>query len=85
MLAVAGAIATLFWINPRHAFAEGRPDALESPCYKETNYFCIKVLDPDPTDPHQIASLVLDHLIHSYNSLNDPRTSSTATSRCTPT
>jgi len=72
VLAVAGTIATLVWINPRHAFAETRPDALESPCYKETNYFCIKVLDPDPTDPHQIASLVLDHLIHSYNSLNEP-------------
>ena len=72
VLAIVGALATVFWINPRQAFAEARPDALESPCYKETNYFCIKVIDPDPTDPHQIASLVLDHLIHSYNSLNEP-------------
>jgi len=72
VLAVVSVFLTVFWINPKHAFAETRPDALESPCYKETNYFCIKVLDPDPGDTHQITSLVLDHLIHSYNSLTDP-------------
>jgi spermidine synthase/MFS family permease len=72
VLALASVIATVFWINPRHVFAEMQPDAMESPCYKETNYFCIKVLDPDPSDTHAISSLVLDHLIHSYNSLNDP-------------
>ncbi len=72
VLAVATVVATVFWINPGHAFAETRPDALETQCYKETNYFCIKVIDPEPTDSHQVASLVLDHLIHSYNSLNDP-------------
>ena len=50
-----------------------RPDALDSPCYKETNYFCIKVIDVDPSvDPHNVRELVLDHLIHSYNSLTDP-------------
>jgi spermidine synthase/MFS family permease len=70
--AVVGIFLTLFWMNPRGAFAQTRPDALDGGCYKETNYFCIKVTEPDPTDPHLVSSLVLDHLIHSYNSLNDP-------------
>src|SRR5215212_6573991 len=35
--------ALIFWINPKGVFALTRPDALASPCYKETNYFCIKV------------------------------------------
>ena len=40
-----------------YAFTEQRPDALASPCYKETNYFCIKVVDVDPSvDPHTSAS-----------------------------
>ncbi|HZO27145.1 MAG TPA: fused MFS/spermidine synthase [Chloroflexota bacterium] len=69
---VAGIIASVYWMNPNQWFTTTRADALESPCYKETNYFCIKVIDPEPTDSHQVASLVLDHLIHSYNSLNDP-------------
>jgi spermidine synthase len=62
----------VFWINPKGAFTYDRPDALDGGCYKETNYFCIKVTPPDPADPHMSSSLVLDHLIHSYNSLNDP-------------
>jgi spermidine synthase/MFS family permease len=73
VLSVAGIVATVFWINPAYAFTEQRPDALASPCYKETNYFCIKVVDVDPSvDPHNVRELVLDHLIHSYNSLSDP-------------
>lgn len=62
----------LFWINPSHAFTASRPNALDGGCYKETNYFCIKVTNPDPDDSHQVVALVLDHLIHSYNSLTDP-------------
>jgi spermidine synthase len=63
----------VFWMNPRGAFALTRPDALASPCYKETNYFCIKIIDVDPSvDQHNVRELVLDHLIHSYNSLSDP-------------
>jgi hypothetical protein len=70
---VAGIVGTVFWINPKFAFGESRPDALASTCYKETNYFCIKVVDVDPAvDPHNIRELVLDHLIHSYNSLTEP-------------
>jgi spermidine synthase/MFS family permease len=68
-----GMVATVYWINPVHLFSQSRVDALESPCYKETNYFCIKVVDVDPAvDPHTVRELVLDHLIHSYNSLTDP-------------
>ncbi|MGE3912033.1 MAG: fused MFS/spermidine synthase, partial [Chloroflexota bacterium] len=62
----------IFWINPKGAFTYERPDALNGGCYKETNYFCIKVTDVDPGDPHNTRALVLDHLIHSYNSLTDP-------------
>jgi len=63
----------LFWVNPSYAFSTSRPNALESGCYKETNYFCIKVVDADPgSDQHAVRELVLDHLIHSYNSLTDP-------------
>jgi spermidine synthase/MFS family permease len=73
VLIVAGIVATVFWINPNFAFGKTRPDALASVCYKETNYFCIKVVDVDPAvDPHNVRELVLDHLIHSYNSLSDP-------------
>jgi spermidine synthase/MFS family permease len=73
VLAVAATVATVYWINPRYAFTETRPDALNGGCYKETNYFCIKVVDVSKdVDPHDIRELVLDHLIHSYNSLTDP-------------
>lgn len=65
-------IGLVWWINPRGVFTYERPDALNGGCYMETNYFCIKVSGPDVNDEHQVVSLVLDHLIHSYNSLNDP-------------
>ena len=72
VLMVALTVGTVYWMNPGGAFTNERPNALDGGCYKETNYFCIKVTEPDPSDPHQVSSLVLDHLIHSYNSLNDP-------------
>ncbi|MCC7371919.1 MAG: fused MFS/spermidine synthase [Chloroflexi bacterium] len=65
-------IGLVYWINPRGVITYERPDALNGGCYMETNYFCIKVTGPDLNDEHQTVSLVLDHLIHSYNSLNDP-------------
>ena len=71
-LTILGTLGTLWLINPRGWFSDTRPDAIASTCYKETNYFCIKVTEPEPNDPHMVSSLVLDHLIHSYNSLNDP-------------
>ena len=69
-LVILGLVA---WINPYGSFTPSRPDALSSPCYKETNYFCIRVIDVDPAvDQHNVRELVLDKLIHSYNSMSDP-------------
>jgi spermidine synthase len=66
-------LGLVVWINPQSFLTLSRPDALSSPCYKETNYFCIKVIDVDPAvDQHNVRGLVLDHLIHSYNSLSHP-------------
>ncbi len=42
-----------------------------SPCLYETNYFCIKVQD-DERDGRPVRKLVLDRLVHSYSSLEDP-------------
>lgn len=44
---------------------------LRSSCTVETNYFCIKVQE-DENDGEPIRVLVLDRLVHSYSSLNDP-------------
>jgi len=44
---------------------------LTSDCLRETNYYCIKVNDEEQGgDPVKV--LVLDHLVHSYNSLTKP-------------
>jgi spermidine synthase len=74
-LAIGAAVLALliFLINPRHTFAMTRADALDSGCYRETNYFCIKVTDHESRrDGRILKTLVLDHLIHSYNSVEDP-------------
>ena len=44
---------------------------LEGPCLYETNYFCIKVKEEDK-DGEPVRTLILDRLVHSYTSLNDP-------------
>ncbi|MEW5960356.1 MAG: fused MFS/spermidine synthase [Chloroflexota bacterium] len=45
---------------------------LRGPCLRETNYFCIKVREEDRAGkPVQV--LILDRLVHSYTSLDDPR------------
>jgi spermidine synthase len=46
--------------------------AMSSGCTSETNYYCIKVYDESDTSNHTYRVLVLDHLIHSYNSIDDP-------------
>lgn len=43
----------------------------QSQCLRETNYFCIKVRE-DERDGKAIRVLVLDRLVHSYSSLDDP-------------
>jgi spermidine synthase len=44
---------------------------LTSDCLKETNYYCIKV-NEEVQGGDSVKVLVLDHLVHSYNSLTNP-------------
>jgi spermidine synthase len=44
---------------------------LRGPCMRETNYFCIKVREEDK-DGQPVRVLILDRLVHSYTSLDDP-------------
>jgi spermidine synthase len=44
---------------------------LRSSCTRETNYFCIKVYDQE-RDGEMVRVLVLDRLVHSYTSLDQP-------------
>jgi spermidine synthase len=44
---------------------------LSSRCTLETNYFCIKVRDEE-RNGNKVRVLVLDRLVHSYSSLEDP-------------
>ncbi len=44
---------------------------MTSPCRVETNYFCIKVYEEE-RDGEPVRILVLDRMVHSYNSLTNP-------------
>lgn len=44
---------------------------LWGPCLRETNYFCIKIYEEE-RQGEPVRVLVLDRLVHSYTSLNDP-------------
>jgi len=44
---------------------------LEGPCNRETNYFCIKVQEEEKNGA-VVRVLILDRLVHSYSSLEDP-------------
>jgi spermidine synthase len=44
---------------------------LRGPCTRETNYFCIKVRQEE-RDSGPVQVLILDRLVHSYSSLDDP-------------
>lgn len=44
---------------------------LEGPCLYETNYFCIKIKEEDK-DGETVRTLILDRLVHSYTSLDNP-------------
>ncbi len=46
---------------------------LRGPCVRETNYYCIKIYDTQEGD-EPVRQVVLDHLVHSYVSLTNPRT-----------
>lgn len=44
---------------------------LNGPCDRETNYFCIKVQEEEKGG-QLVRTLILDRLVHSYSSLDDP-------------
>lgn len=46
--------------------------SLKSDCLMETNYYCIKV-NSETRDNEHLQLLVLDHLVHSYNSIENPQ------------
>jgi spermidine synthase len=46
-------------------------NAFDSGCTHETSYYCIRVI-PTLQDGRQVEQLILDHLIHSFNDLDDP-------------
>src|SRR5437763_10131440 len=52
---------------------DGWDQATSTGCLHETAYYCIRVADNPTTSDHQtVKELILDHLVHSYNSLEDP-------------
>ena len=42
-----------------------------APCMVESDYYCIRTMETEQGG-HQLRALVLDHLVHSYISLDDP-------------
>jgi spermidine synthase len=52
---------------------DGWDQATDSGCLHETAYYCIRVADePEVSDHQTVKELILDHLVHSYNSLENP-------------
>lgn len=45
---------------------------LQGPCVRETNYYCIKI-NEENQEGEPVRVLVLDHLVHSYVSLENPK------------
>jgi spermidine synthase len=57
----------------QRATQDGWDQASQSGCLRETAYYCIRVAnDPASSDHGTVKELILDHLVHSYNSLQDP-------------
>jgi spermidine synthase len=57
----------------QRAAKDGWDQATQSGCLHETAYYCIRVADdPEVSDHQTVKELILDHLVHSYNSLEDP-------------
>lgn len=67
-LLVAGGLAVLLYAG---SFVAQDRGWLNSSCIRETNYFCIKVKQEE-RDGEQVRILILDRLVHSYTSLEDP-------------
>jgi len=58
----------------QRSITDGWDQAANNGCLHETAYYCIKVSDHivNTNTDHIVKQLVLDHLVHSYNSLEDP-------------
>jgi spermidine synthase len=57
----------------QRSFKDGWEQATTTGCLHETAYYCIRVADHPAVSDHQtVKELVLDHLVHSYNSIEDP-------------
>ena len=48
-----------------------RLDWLDGFCLRETNYFCIRIV-AEERDGEEVRKLILDRLVHSFNSLENP-------------
>jgi spermidine synthase len=46
--------------------------ALRQFCYRETSYYCIRVINERVSDGHVFRVMSLDRLVHSYNSIEEP-------------
>jgi spermidine synthase len=57
----------------QQAATNGWDLAINSGCLHETAYYCIRVAEQQNTSDHQtVKELILDHLVHSYNSIENP-------------
>jgi spermidine synthase len=56
----------------QRAAHDGWDQATQSGCLHETAYYCIRVADDAGSNHGTVKELILDHLVHSYNSLEDP-------------
>jgi spermidine synthase len=66
----AAAVATAFALACL-GLAYAQRDAFAAPCVKESNYYCIQIIDQE-VEGRPVRSLALDHLVHSYVALDDP-------------
>jgi spermidine synthase len=55
----------------QRSVSDGWDQATNSGCLHETAYYCIRVADA-PGASSNVKELILDHLVHSYNKLDDP-------------
>jgi spermidine synthase len=58
----------------QRSISDGWDQAINNGCLRETAYYCIKVGNHlvNENQDQVVKQLVLDHLVHSYNSLEDP-------------
>ena len=65
-------LAVLVFVIAGGSWLAAQQGWLRGPCIRETNYFCIKVREEE-RDGEPVRILILDRLVHSYSSLNNPR------------